>query len=444
VKGLTDSKDANGLDIAVIGSGISGLSCAWLLSSRHHVTVYEAASRTGGHSCTVELPTQAGKLPVDMGFIVYNEPTYPNLTALFRHLDVPTQPSCMSFGVSLDDGGLEYGGHDLPALFAQPANLLRPRFWAMLYHLVRLYRLAPNHMPPDDSSLGDWLDQHGVSAGLQRDHLLPMAAAIWSCPAGQVRAQPAAAFLRFCDNHGLLRLSNRPEWRTVTGGARAYVTRLTAGFADRIQHNREVLAVQRFADHVLVGDSTGEWRRFDQAVIASHGDEALAMLPDADDLERDVLGAFHCSANRAVLHSDKALMPRRRAAWSSWNFLARSQAENDPPCVTYWMNRLQGLPGQDLFVTLNPRREPAPGLVHATQEFTHPIFDTATLQAQKKIWRLQGARRTWFCGAWLGAGFHEDGLQAGLAVAEALGGVRRPWQVQHESARIYLPEAAAA
>jgi predicted NAD/FAD-binding protein len=441
---LTHPTHENGLNIAVIGSGIAGLSCAWLLSHGHRVTVYEAASRHGGHSCTVDVPTLTGPLPVDMGFIVYNEPTYPNLTALFRHLGVPTQESCMSFGVSLDDGAFEYGGHDLPSLFAQRANALRPRFWSMLYQLIRLYRLAPSNLPPDTLSLGDWLDQHGVSEGLQRDHLLPMAAAIWSCPAGQVRAQPAAAFLRFCDNHGLLRLTNRPEWRTVTGGARAYLSRLTAPIAGRIETDREVLAVQRFPDHVLVGDATGEWRRFDHAVIATHGDEALGMLPDADARERETLGAFHCSSNRAILHSDPALMPKRRAAWSSWNFLARSAADNDPPCVTYWMNRLQGLPGQDLFVTLNPKREPAPGLVHRTQEFTHPIFDTATLQAQKNIWPLQGVRRTWFCGAWLGAGFHEDGLQAGLAVAEALGGLRRPWQVADESARIYLPEAAAA
>ena len=443
-KGLNNGHDGAGLDIAIVGSGIAGLSCAWLLAGRHRVTVYEAAHRPGGHSCTVDVTTLAGPVPVDMGFIVYNEPTYPNLTALFRHLNVPTQESCMSFGVSLDDGGLEYGGHNLAALFAQPTNALRPRFWSMLYHLVRLYRFAPDATPPDDLSLGEWLDRHGVSRGLQRDHLLPMAAAIWSCPAGMVRDQPAAAFLRFCDNHGLLRLTNRPDWRTVTGGARAYIAPLTATYADRIQTGREVLNVERHADHVVVADSTGECRRFDHAVIAAHGDEALAMLHDADDAEHRVLGAFHCSANRAVLHSDAALMPRRRAAWSSWNFLAPSNANEDPPCVTYWMNRLQNLPDQDLFVTLNPRREPAPDLVHATQDFTHPIFDTATLQAQKKIWSLQGQRRTWFCGAWLGAGFHEDGLQAGLAVAEALGGVRRPWQVARESARIFLPEAAAA
>jgi predicted NAD/FAD-binding protein len=443
-KPLTEQPNPPALEIAVIGTGIAGLAAAWLLSTRHRVTVYEALPRTGGHSCTVEVPGSSAPLPVDMGFIVYNEPTYPNLTALFRHLEVATEASCMSFGVSMDDGGYEYGGHNLAALLAQRTNLLRPRFWSMLYHLIRLYRLATGNMPPDELSLGEWLDRHGVSTGLQRDHLLPMAAAIWSCPAGMVRDQPAAAFLRFCDNHGLLRLTNRPEWRTVTGGARAYVARLTAPFADRILTGREVLAVQREADHVRVGDALGEWRRFDHAVIATHGDEALAMLPDADAQERNVLGAFHCSTNRAVLHSDKSLMPHRRAAWSSWNFLARSAAEGDPPCVTYWLNRLQNLPGQDLFVTLNPRREPAPGLVHATHDFTHPIFDTATLQAQKKIWSLQGKRRTWFCGAWLGAGFHEDGLQAGLAVAEALGGMRRPWQVARESARLYLPETTAA
>jgi predicted NAD/FAD-binding protein len=440
--GDTGAAHPGRLDIAVIGSGITGLSCAWLLSTRHRVTLYEAAPRLGGHSCTVDVPVPGGTLPVDMGFIVYNEPTYPNLTALFRHFAVPTQPSCMSFAVSLDDGGLEYGGHSLASLFAQRRNLLRPRFWSMLRHLIRLYRLAPGGAASAEGrTLGEWFDLHRVSHGLQRDHLLPMAAAIWSCPAGMVRDQPASAFLRFCDNHGLLRLTNRPDWRTVSGGARAYVSRLTAALPPSlkggIEANRPVRAVQRHPTHVDVLDATGETRRFDHVVLATHGDEALALLANPDAAERRVLGAFHCSPNRAVLHADPSFMPRRRAAWASWNFLAATGAAAAAPCVTYWMNRLQSLPGQDLFVTLNPAREPA-GII-AEQNFTHPIFDAATLRAQADIWTLQGANRTWFGGAWLGAGFHEDGLQAGLAIAEGLGGVRRPWDVPGESARLYLP-----
>ncbi len=425
--------------IAVIGGGIAGLSCAWLLSPHHQVTLYERAACLGGHSCTVDVPRPAGAVPVDIGFIVYNEPTYPNLTALFAHLDVPTQPSCMSLGMSLDDGGFEYGGHNLAALMAQKRNVLRPRFWAMLASLLRLHRLAPGAMPGDDVSLGAWLDAHRFSASFQRDHLLPMAGAIWSCPPGAVRDQPAAAFLRFCDNHGLLRLRDRPDWRTVAGGSREYVKRLRSRTAAEILAGREVVGIARSANDVTVRDAAGGARRFDHVVIATHGDEAFALLDDADDAERALLGAFRCLPNRAVLHGDVSLMPKRRAMWSSWNFIGGRGDAGAPPCITYWMNRLQNIPGPDLFVTLNPRREPKPGLVYADQKFTHPLFDAASLAAQRDIWRLQGARRTWFCGAWLGAGFHEDGLQAGLAVAEALGGVRRPWRVPAESGRIYLP-----
>jgi predicted NAD/FAD-binding protein len=412
------------------------------------VTLFEAANRVGGHSCTVDVNRQGGAVPVDMGFIVYNEPTYPNLTAFFHHLQVPTQASDMSLGVSLDDGALEYGGNNIATMFAQTRNLVRPRFWRMLAEILRLYRMAPGAVPDDSVTLGAWLDQHKFSAGFQRDHLLPMAAAIWSCPAGAVRDQPAAAFIRFCDNHGLLRLTERPVWRTVTGGSREYIRRLLGDFSGQVATGREVVQVQRGADGVTVRDAHGGAEQFDHVVLATHGDEACALLADKDAAEQAVLGAFRCQPNRAVLHSDPALMPRRRAVWSSWNFLARTTADAgpdaEPPQVTYWMNRLQSLPGPDLFVTLNPVREPAPGLVHRTQNFAHPVFDLPALAAQKQIWALQGSRRTWFCGAYLGAGFHEDGIQAGLAVAEQLGGVRRPWQVAGESARLYRPQAALA
>jgi predicted NAD/FAD-binding protein len=437
-------------DVAVIGSGISGLACAWLLSARHRVTLFEAAERLGGHSNTAAVASPAGTLAVDTGFIVYNERTYPNLTALFRHLGVATQPSDMSFAVSLDDGALEYAGTSLAGLFAQRRNLIRPRFWAMLRDLLRFYRAAPRDLAAleaDGRTLGAYLDAGRFGRALQDDHLLPMGAAIWSAPPGAMRDHPAAAFIRFCATHGLLALRDRPVWRTVTGGSRRYVAALAAPLAGRIRCEAKVAAVRRDASGVTVQVPGHAPDRFDDVVIATHADQALAMLPDADAAERQVLGAFRYSRNLAVLHSDSGLMPKRRAVWSSWNYLGRRDGAT-APAVSYWMNRLQNLPsGFDLFVTLNPPRPPHAGTLLRSERYDHPVFDGAALAAQRELWALQGRRRTWFCGAHFGAGFHEDGLQAGLAVAEALGGVRRPWQVADESGRIFLPatiERAAA
>lgn len=428
-----------GQDIAVIGGGISGLSAAWLLSSRHRVTVFEADERIGGHSHTV----QAQGMPVDMGFIVYNEPTYPNLTALFRHLDVPTRPTKMGFAVSLDNGRLEYSGSGLAGLFAQPRNLFSPRFWSMLRDLERFYRRAPRDLPMvGEMGLGEYLDRLGCGAPLRDDHLYPMAAAIWSTPVGDIPGYPAAAFLRFCENHGLLKLAGRPVWRTVAGGSREYVSRLTRSFAGRIVTGQPVRQVRRQADGVAVSTDGGT-RHFDQVVIACHADQALALLADADDHEARLLGAFGYRANTAVLHCDPVVMPRRRRAWASWNYSSTAGSGAQDLSVTYWMNLLQGLPhDKPLFVTLNPDRAIDPARVLCRKTFHHPVFDASAGAAQEALWSLQGVRRSWFCGAYFGAGFHEDGLQAGLAVAEQLGGVRRPWQVAAESGRIRLPAPA--
>jgi len=425
--------------IAVIGSGISGLSAAWLLSRTHDVQVFEADARIGGHSHTREVAGHA----VDTGFIVYNEATYPNLTALFAHLGVATRETDMGFAVSLDQGRLEYAGGDLGGLFAQKRNLVSPRFWRMLADLVRFYRQAPRDLPGLDAlTLGAYLDRLGASAAFRDDHLYPMAAAIWSTPVAMIPDQPAAAFIRFCENHGLLNLGARPAWRTVEGGSRAYVQALTAPFADRIHTATPVRQVRRLPQGVEVLTDQGT-ARFDAVVIATHADSALAMLADADAEERRVLGAFSYRPNLAVLHSDTALLPRRKRVWSAWNYAAEGAGGNTELSVTYWMNKLQGWLPEDLplFVTLNPLREPDPAKVHARIAYDHPVFDMAADRAQSQLWDLQGRRSTWFCGAHFGAGFHEDGLQAGLAVAEALGSERRPWRVADESGRIQIRPA---
>ena len=439
------------LNIAVIGTGIAGMSAAWLLNQGHNVTVYEKEPRAGGHSNTVDAPTAAGPIPVDTGFIVYNERTYPNLTALFDHLGVRTKDSDMSFAASLENGHLEYAGTDLNGLLGQRRNILRPRFWRMVHDLLRFYRDAPRFL--DDIaaveiSLGDYLAANGYSAAFIEDHLLPMGAAIWSTTADEMRAYPAAAFIRFFVSHGLLNLVDRPQWRTVDGGSREYVKRLTEPYRDRIVYGG-VKEVTRFPGKVLVAANDGECRTFDHVVMAAHADETREMLRDRDEVETDLLGAWTYTENRAVLHTDATLMPKRRRVWSSWNFIGGAKdaaADAAPLCVTYWMNQLQGLdPAHPLFVTLNPVREPAPGTLLREFNYTHPFFDTAALRSQERLWSLQGYRRTWYCGSYFGYGFHEDALQSGLAVAEQLGQLRRPWQVENENGRISIaPNVGAA
>lgn len=427
--------------ISVIGSGISGLSAAWLLSHRHRVVMFERDGRPGGHSNTVEVDTSDGPVAVDTGFIVYNPSAYPNLTALFDHLGVATAASDMGFSVSMGGGAYEYAGSNLFQLVGSPRNLVDSGHWRMVAGIVRFFLSARGHLDrlPDDLPLGAFLASAGYPTDFVERHLLPMAGAIWSAAPGDMRDYPARAFIRFFDNHGLLKFGARPQWRTVLGGSRNYVQRLIADGRFEVRMGEAIVAVRRAAGRVVLTTSSGLTEIFDDVVIATHADDALALLSDATTDERRVLSAFRYARNRAILHGDERLMPRRRWLWSSWNYMTGAGNTVTTSAVTYWMNRLQPLATRDnLFVSLNPIAEPRPDKVLASFDYAHPVFDTAALAAQRDIWSLQGRQNTWFCGAHLGAGFHEDGLQAGLAVAEQLGHCRRPWRVAGESARIFL------
>ena len=429
--------------IAVVGAGISGLAAAWLLAKRHEVVLFEAEDRLGGHSCTVEATSPDGPVAVDTGFIVYNEPNYPNFAALLDHLGVASKAAHMSFAVSMNAGKFEYSSHGARGLFAQKRNLASPKFWGMLLDLKRFHRTAAGDLAELDRSLcslGRYLDDRKYGEGFRDLHLLPQAAAIWSSTPRQMADYPAAAFIRFYRNHRLLEVDMAPNWRTVDGGSARYVEALAADFDGEVRLNAPVRRIERSGAGVTIHSPAGA-EVFDDVVLAVHSDQALAMLdaPSAD--EQRLLRPLGYGRNRVVLHRDRSFMPRREEAWAAWNYVGgrRQDADAPPASVTYWMNLLQGLPGPDLFVTLNPEREPDPAVVLADREFDHPIFNAAALEAQRALGALQGRNNTWFCGAWFGSGFHEDGLQAGLAAAEAVGGVRRPWIVENESGRIPLP-----
>jgi predicted NAD/FAD-binding protein len=421
------------MKIAVIGAGISGLSCAYrLVQGGADVSLFEAGSYFGGHSNTVDVTLDGATYGVDTGFLVFNDRTYPNLIALFAELGVETAPSDMSFSVKLplgEHGGarvLEWAGSNLDTVFAQRGNLLRPKFLRMVRDILRFNQQATalalsGQMP--QMPLGYFLDLHGYSQQFRAWYLLPMAACIWSCPSDQMLAFPAATFIRFCHNHGLLQVTDRPQWRTVRGGSRNYVNKLLAAIGDK-RLATPVTGVLRNpaggARSVQVRTAAGV-EQFDHVVMACHSDQSLALLGmDAGADERGVLEAVRYQPNRAVLHTDASCLPRSRKAWSAWNYQSNA-APTPQVCVHYLLNQLQPLPfTTPVIVSLNPLDEPDPSTVLASFDYAHPVFDAGAVAAQARLQAFQGTRNTWFAGAWTGYGFHEDGLKSGLAVAASL------------------------
>ncbi len=411
------------MKIAIVGSGISGLVAARMLDTEHEVHVFEANSYAGGHANTISVVVGGQTYRVDTGFMVFNDRTYPNFIRLLQQLRIPARGSDMSFSVRCDRTGLEYQGSSLNGLFAQRRNLLRPSFYRMLYDVLRFNRQARELLDSreDGEELGSYLDRRGYSRQFIEHYLIPMGAAIWSAAPAQFRQFPARFIVRFFSNHGLLSVRGHPPWKTVQGGAACYVQALTAPFADRIRLGCPVVAVQRFANRVLVTSDPGGSEDFDAVVLAAHADQTRRMLVDADQAEDEILGALGYQRNETVVHTDASLLPRCPRAWASWNYRIPS-AENQPVVLTYNLNRLQGhVAAEAICVTLNATSSLEPGRILRQLEYHHPVFDNAALAAQKRFGEINGRRRTYYCGAYWGHGFHEDGVNSALAVGQCFG-----------------------
>ena len=408
--------------IAVIGSGIAGLASAYFLRRAHDVVLFEAAGTLGGHANTVDITLDGRRFGVDTGFLVYNERTYPNLVALFRELGVDTIGSDMSFAVSANNGALEWAGTNLDTVFAQRRRLASPAFLGMLANILHFNRHAMQLLTECERcpmTLGDLLTQQGYGALFRDAYLLPMAAAIWSSSPRDILEFPATTFLRFCLNHALLQINDRPQWRTVRGGSRQYVHAVAATLPD-CRLNTPVQQVQRRPDGLIVRSAQGE-EQFDEVVFATHAPTTLALLTDADMEQRGILASVRYQPNTAWLHTDIRLMPRLRKVWSAWNYLSQPQSDGSQPvCVSYWLNQLQDLPSPTpVMVTLNPHMPPATDNVLARFEYEHPIMDLAAIDAQRSLQQIQGKHGMWYAGAWTGYGFHEDGLKSALRIAKA-------------------------
>lgn len=409
--------------IAVVGSGISGLASAWLLSQAHDVVLFEAEDYLGGHTHTHAVEQAGRRYAVDTGFIVHNPVHYPLLTRLFDDLGVATQPTTMSFSVHDACTGLEYNATSLDGLFCQRRNLFSPRFLGMVHDLLRFYRQAPQLLQGDGPgpTLGDWLEANGYGEAFRDLHLVPMASALWSSPPQQILQFPARYLVQFMANHQMLQVSGRPEWRVVRGGSSTYVAALRARWQVHERLRCPVRAIRRDGHGVLVDSRIANGERFDHVVLACHSDQALALLADASADERDILGAIPYQRNEVVLHTDARLLPVNRKAWAAWN--AYVPAEPDAPCtVSYCMNLLQGLQSPDPFVvTLNRSEAIDPAKVLRKITYHHPVYTPLSVAAQGRRAQIQGVNRTWFAGAYWGWGFHEDGMRSAVEVAHGLG-----------------------
>ncbi len=418
------------MKIAIIGSGISGNGIAYLLHEHHDITLYEKNQYLGGHSRTVSVKTPEGEIPVDTGFIVYNERNYPHLLGLFKHLDVNVTKSDMSFGVSINNGWMEYGTyHKLSGLIAQKRNFLRPAYWKMIKDILKFNKRARAYLDQDTGlTLGELLDELKMGPWFRDYYLLAMGGAIWSTPLDKMLEFPAQTFLRFFDNHGLLTIADHPQWYTVTGGSREYVKRITAPFADKIKTSCGVRRVTRKKDAVELEDEHGNLEHYDHIIFACHSDQALRILENPSQDEKNILGAIKYQPNKMILHTDLSFMPKRTKAWSSWVYISE-QRKDTSGCVSlsYWMNNLQPLNTKTpIIVTLNPGRMPSADLIQDQYSFEHPVFDQAAIAAQAKIQNIQGKDRISYCGAWQRYGFHEDGLLSAVNVAKQFG-ITPPW-----------------
>lgn len=410
--------------IAIVGAGIAGLTTAWLLSRRHEVTVFCADDWVGGHTHTIDVPVGARSVAVDTGFIVFNDRTYPNFNRLLAQLGVPFQDTSMGFSVHCERSGLEYAGGSLDQLFAQRRNLASPRFLRMVRDILRFNREAPALLESAEGelTLGEYLARHGYSEGFRDDYIVPMGAAIWSANVDTMLAFPAKFFVRFFRNHGLLEVRNRPQWHVIRGGSRAYVEPLVRPFADRIRVRTPVRRARRLADGVELVVGSGDTLRYDQVVFACHSDQALAILgADATPAERAILGALPYQENEVVLHTDVRLLPRLRKVWSSWNHWIPRQPGGRVQ-LTYNMNILQGLATPETFcVTLNQGEDIDRARILGRYTYHHPVFTLEGVQAQQRVEEIDGANRSYFCGAYWHNGFHEDGVASALRVARKFG-----------------------
>jgi predicted NAD/FAD-binding protein len=415
--------------IAVIGAGISGLACAWLLRNHSHVTLFEAGTYFGGHSNTVDVSIEGKTHPVDTGFLVHNDLTYPNLIQLFSHLEIPVHSSDMSFGVSISQPDIEWAGTNLATVFAQRSNIFKPKFLLMLRDILRFNRLAQHYLElsqKEPLTLGELLDRERFGQAMRDWYLLPMAAAIWSSSVKDILGFPASTFLSFCLNHRLLQIENRPKWKTVVGGSREYVKAMVDQLSDA-RLNCPVHRVERVGEQVMIRSAQGV-EHFDAVIFACHAPTTLALLDDASEQERQVLQGFRYQPNRAVLHLDAQLLPRRKKVWSAWNYMSSpGEGADRPVAVSYLINQLQPLPFEaPVIVTLNPNQEPRPDLVLRTFHYEHPVMNMDAEHAQRLLPDIQGRNRAWFCGAWSGYGFHEDGLKSALRVVRDFE-VEIPW-----------------